>query len=161
MGVGLVLAAAGAIALSIAAWAEYGLGLVPCELCLWERWPYRVLLGLGLLAALSRGRIRQAVVWLCVPVMLAAMGLSLLHVGVEQGWWPSPLPECRAPVFHGGTFAERLAAMPLRPGKPCDAPTYLLAALPVSMTALGGLYAGAVLVIIMSCLALGRRTGRR
>lgn len=161
MGAALVLAASGAIALGIAAWAEYGLGMAPCGLCLWERWPYRVLLGLGVIAALVRGRLRQAVLWLGVPVLLAAIGLSLVHVGVEQGWWPSPLPECQAPVFHGGTFAERLAAMPLRPAKPCDAPAYLAGALPLSMAALDGLYAGVVLVVIMFCLALGRRTGRR
>ncbi|WP_323992190.1 disulfide bond formation protein B [Nguyenibacter sp. L1] len=157
----LTLAAAGAIALGIAEWVEHGLGMAPCGLCLWERWPYRLLIALGILAALARGRGRRGIVWLCVPVLMAACGLSVVHVGVEQGWWPSPLPECRAPVFHGGTFAERLAAMPLRPAKPCDAPTYLISGLKLSMTAMGGLYALGLLGITTSCLVRGRRTDRR
>ncbi|MBB2188291.1 disulfide bond formation protein B [Gluconacetobacter liquefaciens] len=155
------MAVAGAVALGIAAWVEYGLGDVPCGLCLWERWPWRVLVGLGLLAALLRGQGARAMLWLAVPVMLAACGLSAVHVGVEQGWWPSPLPECRAPVFHPGTFAERLAAMPLRPSKPCDAPTYLVGALPLSMAAMDGLYAAGVLAVIAYCLSRGRKRGRR
>lgn len=160
-GPGCVLVAVGAVALGIAAWVEYGLGEVPCGLCLWERWPWRVLVGLGLLAALARGKGARAMLWLAVPVMLAACGLSAVHVGVEQDWWPSPLPECRAPVFHAGTFAERLAAMPLRPSKPCDAPTYLVGALPLSMAAMDGLYAAGVLVVIAYCLSRGRKGGRR
>lgn len=160
-GPGLTLMVAGLAALGIAAWVEYGLGEAPCGLCLWERWPWRVLTVLGLLAALSRGQGARAMLWLGVPVMLAACGLSAVHVGVEQGLWPSPLPECRAPVFHPGTLAERLAAMPLRPSKPCDAPTYLVGALPLSMAAMDGLYAAGVLAVIAYCLSRGRRSGRR
>lgn len=158
---GAMLMVAGLAALGIAAWVEHGLGEVPCGLCLWERWPWRVLAVLGLFAALSRGRVARGLLWLGIPVMLAACGLSAVHVGVEQGWWPSPLPECQAPVFHPGTFAERLAAMPLRPSKPCDAPTYLVGALPVSMAGMDGLYAACVLAVIAYCLARGRRSGRR
>jgi hypothetical protein len=51
--VAICLAAAG---LAAAYGAQYGLHLVPCPLCLWERWPYRVTLGLGLLALLAGGR---------------------------------------------------------------------------------------------------------
>ena len=54
----------------------------------------------------------------------------LVHVGVEQGWWPSPLPECAAPNLGGGTMAERLSRMPLFPSKPCDEPTYVVPGLP-------------------------------
>ncbi|GBQ21346.1 disulfide bond formation protein B [Gluconacetobacter sacchari DSM 12717] len=160
-GPGVVLALAGLAALGVAAWAEHGLGEVPCGLCLWERWPWRVLVVLGLFAALARGQGARAMLWLAVPVMLAACGLSAVHVGVEQGWWPSPLPECRAPVFHPGSFAERLAAMPLRPAKPCDAPNYLIGGLPLSMTAMDGVYAACVLLVIAFCLFRGRRSGRR
>ncbi|WP_240162011.1 disulfide bond formation protein B [Gluconacetobacter azotocaptans] len=159
-GPGLVLAGGGALALGVAEWAEHVLGMVPCGLCLWERWPYRLLLVLGLLAA-AFPPARRWPLRLCVPVLLAACVLSGVHVGVEQGWWPSPLAECQAPVFHGGTFAERLAAMPARPAKPCDAPAYLLDALPLSMTALGGIYALMLLAVTMFVLGRDRRTGSR
>ena len=62
-------------------------------------------------------------------------------MGVEQGWWPSPLPECAAPNLGGGSIAQRLARMPAHPAKPCDDPTYLVPGLPVSMAAGNGLLA--------------------
>ncbi|POF62456.1 disulfide bond formation protein B [Novacetimonas maltaceti] len=155
------MALAGTLALALAWWTEHALGHVPCGLCLWERWPYRVLVGLGIGAMVLPRDAARPVLWCCMPVLLASCGLSVLHVGVEQGWWPSPLPECRAPTFHGGTFAERLAAMPVRPAKPCDAPTYLVAWLPVSMTALSGLYAFMLLLLVPRGLKVkGRFRGR-
>lgn len=71
-----------------------------------------------------------------LAVSACAVGIAGMHVGVEQGWWPSPLSACSAPVFHGGTFAERLASMPARPSKPCDVSDRLVRWLPVSMTTL-------------------------
>ena len=41
--------------------------------------------------------------------------IAAVHVGVEFRWWPSPMPECAAPKFGGGSIADRLASMPLRP----------------------------------------------
>ena len=126
-------AALAGAALGVAVWSETALGLVPCALCLWERWPYRVVAGLCLAALLLPWR-----AWLGMAAVAALVGAGLggLHVGVEQGWWPSPLPECAAPALGGGTMAERLARMPARPAKPCDEPAYLVPGLPVSMAAM-------------------------
>ena len=118
--------------------AERVLGLVPCALCLVERWPYWAALPFAAAAALLPLR---PVLWgvvLCMALSVAAAGV---HVGVEQGWWPSPLPECAAPTLGRGSLADRLAHMPARPAKPCDDPTYLLPGLPVSMAAMNGLLA--------------------
>jgi disulfide bond formation protein DsbB len=76
-----------------------------------------------------------------VLCMVASVAAASVHVGVEQGWWPSPLPECAAPALGTGSIAERLAHMPARPAKPCDDPTYLVPGLPVSMAAMNGLLA--------------------
>ncbi|PYD78003.1 disulfide bond formation protein B [Komagataeibacter sucrofermentans] len=144
----LLMVLAGCAALGVAWWSEYTLGHVPCGLCLWERWPYRVLAGLGLLGLVLPRDAARGALWLCMPVLLVAAFLGGLHVGVEQGWWPSPLPECRAPTFHGGSFAQRLASMPRRPAKPCDAATYLVPGVPLSMAALGGIYALALIPVV-------------
>ena len=140
---------AGVLALGSAAWAQYVRGMVPCQLCLWERWPYRALAAAGLiwlLLALAGRPARRPLAAAVALVLLAALGVAGLHMGVEQGWWPDPVPACAAPHFHGGSIAERLASMPLRPAKPCDAPNRLFEWLPVSMTQLDFLYAGALLV---------------
>ncbi len=135
-GAALAAAAAGGAALGAAFASEWWLGLVPCALCLWERWPYRVLIALGLLALLLRGRAARAALGAAALVALAGAGLGLVHVGVEQGWWPSPLPECAAPSLSGGSIAERLARMPAQPSKPCNEPALLIPGVPVSMAAM-------------------------
>lgn len=117
-----------------AAWvSERGLGLVPCALCLWERWPYRVAIVLGLLALVLPGRAWRWAVRAAAAALLGGAVLAAVHVGVERRWWPSPLPECAAPVLGGGSIADRLARMPATPAKPCDEPALLIPGLPVSM----------------------------
>ena len=137
----VIVAALAAIALGIALGTERWGGLVPCALCLLERWPYRAAILLGLIGAALPARAGRVALWLVVPAMLAGAALGAVHVGVEQGAWTSPLPECAAPRFVSGTVAERLAAMPSRPSKPCDDPTYLIPGVPVSMAALNLLFA--------------------
>ena len=129
-------------ALLVATGSERVLGLVPCALCLVERWPYRVALVFAAVALLPlrRPSLRPAL-WLVLLCMVASLAAASVHVGVEQGWWPSPLPECAAPTLGSGSLADRLAHMPARPAKPCDDPTYLLPAIPVSMAAMNGLLA--------------------
>jgi disulfide bond formation protein DsbB len=137
----ILCALAAALALGIALATERYGGVVPCALCLVERWPYRIGIGLGVVAFVLPVRAARIALVLAALVFLAGAGLGALHVGVEQGYWPSPLPECAAPHVSGGSIAERLASMPLRPSKPCDAPTYLIARLPLSMAAMNLLYA--------------------
>jgi len=130
------MVAASAVALGGALASERWLGLVPCALCLWERWPYRLAIVLGLLALVVPRRFTRWALAAATLAVLAGAGLAALHVGVEQGWWPSPLPECAAPSLGGGSIAERLARMPATVSKPCDEPTYLVPGLPVSMAAM-------------------------
>jgi disulfide bond formation protein DsbB len=140
-GIALLSALAAALALGLALASERWEGLVPCALCLLERWPYRVAIALGLLACVVPHRWARALLVLVVLSMLVSTALAAVHVGVEQRWWPSPLPECAAPSFTGGTIAERLAQMPARPAKPCEDPAFLIPGLPISMAAMNLLYA--------------------
>ncbi len=133
---GLMVAVAAASALVVALAAQHRGGLVPCALCLLERWPWRVAVVLGLLGAALPRRAARWSLGLCIVALLAGAALGATHVGVEQGAWPSPLPECAAPEVRGATSAQLLASMPDRPSKPCDLPTYLVPGLPVSMAAM-------------------------
>jgi disulfide bond formation protein DsbB len=139
--VALVCALAAGLALGLALASERWGGLVPCALCLLERWPCRVAIVLALVAVVVPRGIARALLLLVLLSMLAAAALAVIHVGVEQHAWPSPLPECAAPSFSGGSIAERLAQMPARPAKPCEDATYLIPGLPVSMAAMNLLYA--------------------
>jgi disulfide bond formation protein DsbB len=136
--------AALAAALAIETWG----GLVPCALCLLERWPYRVAIVLALLAAIVPPPIARILLVLVVLTLLADVALGFVHVGVEMHWWPSPLPECAAPRFVGGSIAQRLASMPAHPAKPCDDPSYLIPGLPVSLAAMNLMFALAFAVVL-------------
>ncbi len=137
----LICAIASALALAIALGSERFGGLVPCALCLVERWPYRVALAVGLLGLVLPRPWAWVALTICILAFAAAAAAAFVHVGVEWKFWPSPLPECQGPNFTGMTMAQRLAAMPTTPSKPCDEPTYLLSFLPISMAAMNLLFA--------------------
>lgn len=131
---GLLVAVAALAALGVAYYAEYHLRMVPCPLCLIERWPYRIAAAFGLLAAIAPRRIGRGMLGLAALTMLADAVIAFVHVGVEQGWWPSPLPECNAPPPSFG-------ALPLRPSVSCSRPAFLIPRLPVSMALMDMIYA--------------------
>jgi disulfide bond formation protein DsbB len=110
-------------ALGTAYFAQYVLSMTPCELCLWERWPYRVAIILGILAVFVP---RRVVLGALAGVFLAGAGIGFLHIGVEQNWWNSPLPECNGYLAPG-------APLPMIPATPCDRPVFLMSWLPISM----------------------------
>ena len=88
---------------------QYVGGLVPCELCLYERWPYYAAIALSLLAlAAGRRGIAVAALGLCALFFLANVGLGFYHVGVEQHWFAGPTT-CTGPQL-GATSIEALKA---------------------------------------------------
>jgi disulfide bond formation protein DsbB len=147
---GAIAALAAGLGLCVALGSEWFLGLVPCALCLVERWPYRIAVILAVLAIVSPGGVGLLFLAVTSLAMLGGAGLAAVHVGVEWGLWPSPLPECAAPRLGTGSIAERLAAMPSHPSKPCDDPTYLIPQLPISMAEMNFLYA----LLISALLAI-------
>jgi disulfide bond formation protein DsbB len=149
---GILTAVTALIALGVAYFAQYILLLTPCELCLWERWPYRIVAVLGLLAAMGRPRTTRILLGLAGLVMLADVAVAGLHVGVEFGWWPSPLPECNGDLTLG-------AALPMIPATPCDRPVYLIHFLPISMAQMD-FCAAALFAILLLVYAVRRKTRR-
>lgn len=147
-----VLLAAAAAVFLIVWWVQDIRGIMPCGLCLWERWPWRVVAVIGLVALIVPRRFARLVAATGILPLLTSVGLVVMHAGVEWQLWPSPLPECQAAHLHGTTLAQRLASMPLMPGKPCDAPTYLFDWLPLSMTVCGGIGALCVLAALLAAL---------
>lgn len=83
---GLAVAALSAFTLGMAFIAQYGFGLAPCELCLWQRWPYAAAIAFGL-AALALPRWRASLLALAGLSILVSGGIAVFHVGVEEKWW--------------------------------------------------------------------------
>jgi disulfide bond formation protein DsbB len=138
----LLIAVLAAAAPLFAQGSETWWGLAPCALCLWQRWPYWAAAGLAAVAAFLPAGARRVVLALAGVAALVSGAIAVLHVGVEWGWWPSPLPGCQAPTARpGSSVDDLLRSMPAAPTKPCDAPTYLIPGLPVSMAAMNLIYA--------------------
>ncbi|CAK7193183.1 hypothetical protein COMNV_01397 [Commensalibacter sp. Nvir] len=146
---------AGLLALAFAWFLEDIWYMSPCGMCLLERWPYRLMVVFGIIAYFSKSR---WIIGLILILILASLGLSFVHIGVEQGWWLSPLPECRMQMSTNQNIETQFANMPMRPSKPCDLPSYLFTWLPVSLTMMNGLYSLALLVIVLILLSSTRRT---
>jgi disulfide bond formation protein DsbB len=98
-------------------------------------------------------------------LLLSAAGLAAFasgaiggfHVGVEQGWWPSPLPGCAAPVAGGAmSIDDMMRALAPAPNKPCDAATYLIPALPLSMAAMNLIYGAGLGLLALALARKGR-----
>ncbi|WP_206931297.1 disulfide bond formation protein B [Roseococcus thiosulfatophilus] len=123
--------------------------LVPCELCLWQRWPYWAAAALALAAHFVA---RRRLLWAAGAACLVSAAIAGFHVGVEFRWWPSPLPGCAAPTAGGAmTVEQMMASLAAAPTKPCDEPVWLIPGVPLSMAALNLIYglslAGLALVI--------------
>ncbi|UPY38621.1 disulfide bond formation protein B [Sediminicoccus sp. KRV36] len=118
--------------------SEGWFGLAPCELCLWQRWPYWVAGGFALVAIFMWRRPALRLAGLAAG---ASAAIAAFHLGVEFGWWPSPLPGCQAPSASGMASVEELMrSLAPTPNKPCDQPAYLITGLPLSMAGMNLIY---------------------
>jgi disulfide bond formation protein DsbB len=88
----ILLALCGSTALFLGALAfQYFGGLQPCHLCLLQRWPHRVAIGLGLVAlVIPASMLTRLLVLAGGLTSLVGAGLGLYHTGVEKHWWQGP-----------------------------------------------------------------------
>ena len=149
--IGILTAIAALAALGVAYYAEFVLHLIPCPLCYIERWPYRIVIVLGILAAFAPPRAGRVLLVLAALVLLGDVAIAFVHVGAEQHWWNSPLPECNAPPPGFG-------ALPLHPSASCDRPTYMIPGLPISMATMDLGYALAFALAILAYLKRSTRS---
>lgn len=87
---GFVLAVSAGI-LSATLLSQYWGGLIPCELCIFERWPWTAAITISLLALLVGSR--RSLPWVALIlglVFAAGSALAAYHVAVEQHWVAGP-----------------------------------------------------------------------
>ena len=83
---------------------QYVVGVLPCEMCYWQRWPFDAAIVTGLGAALlfymhviDRDSVRL-LVWLTLLLIVVTAGIGAWQAGVEWRWWPGP-SSCTGPRF--------------------------------------------------------------
>jgi disulfide bond formation protein DsbB len=91
------------------------LGIVPCPLCLEQRYAYYLAIPLGLLIALAARSgapkpLLLAGLAILVLASLANAGLGTYHAGVEWGFWKGPT-DCSGPVVNLGSATDLLSRL--------------------------------------------------
>ncbi|MCC5989102.1 MAG: disulfide bond formation protein B [Pararhodobacter sp.] len=93
-----------AVLLAGALYFELVMGLLPCELCLWQRWPHGAAVALGVLVWAAP----LAPVFLAGAAAAATSGvIGVYHTGVERGWFEGPAA-CSGGIDVGRLSAEEL-----------------------------------------------------
>ncbi|MEP2782802.1 MAG: disulfide bond formation protein B [Pseudoruegeria sp.] len=83
----VLLAAAGSMSLLLGAWGFQALGYAPCKMCIWQRWPHGIAVGLGILFVLLGTR---ALIALGAISAAATGAIGVYHSGIERGLWEGP-----------------------------------------------------------------------
>lgn len=147
----------GAAALGGAWIFQLGLGLVPCPLCLEQRYAYYAVIPLTLLLALAAGKLPPAVLRaglvLAALAMLGNAGLGVYHAGVEWGFWAGPT-DCSGPVLDLGKAKSLLDQLDTIKVVRCDEVQWRF--LGLSLAGYNALISLAMAVIAVS----GARRGR-
>lgn len=85
----VLVVAAATIAGALA--SQHVFGLVPCKLCLWQRWPYYAGVPLAAATALAPGSSLRRLGLACLALLFTASAvLGIYHAGAEWGFWPGP-----------------------------------------------------------------------
>ena len=81
------LAASGSALLLAGAYLFQFLGYLPCQMCLWQRWPHMAAIAIGVAAFLMPSR---AWAWAGALAASITAAIGLFHTGVERDWWEGP-----------------------------------------------------------------------
>ena len=100
-------------------------GLVPCEMCRWQRWPHYAAIVIAALAFAVRHRPSRMLLVLFAAVLIALSGaIGVFHAGVEYHWWQG-ITACTAGATPGDPMAMLEEAL-RRPLVRCDAAQWTL-----------------------------------
>lgn len=111
----VLLGLASTAALASAYALQYLAGFEPCQMCYWQRYPYVAVIAVAVIGVASRF-VRLGLL-VTLALFLVGTGLSVWHVGVEQGIFALPT-DCVA----GGTATtvEELRALIMTAPPTCD-----------------------------------------
>lgn len=113
-----LLASVGALATAFT--SQYVFGLWPCVLCLYQRWPYAVVIAIALIGISLRRKVGSgALLVLCAIGFATTAAIGGFHVGVEQGWWEGTA-ECVGDTSKALSLQDLKAQIMSAPVVRCD-----------------------------------------
>lgn len=135
--------------------SQYLGGLIPCEMCHWQRWPHYAAIIVALLSfAVPRGAVRFGLIALAALLIATSGAIGVFHAGVEYHWWQG-ITACSTEVT-GGDPMEMLTAAIRKPLVRCDSAQWSLFGISLAgynaILSLGG-------ALVISGLLSGRKAG--
>ncbi|MGE0724898.1 MAG: disulfide bond formation protein B [Alphaproteobacteria bacterium] len=143
----LVVLATGIGTLGGALAFQYIGGLAPCDLCLWQRWPWAIALAVAagaLLLGRARERLHRPIAVVLGLLFVVSLGLGLYHVAVEQHWIAGPTA-CSAPLTGARSPAELERMILGRPVVRCDEIPWSLG--PISLAGFNAIFSALLAII--------------
>ena len=138
------------VALLAGAWGFQLIGgLIPCEMCHWQRWPHYAAVVIAALAFVVRGVTgRRLLVALAALAIAVSGAIGVYHAGVEYGWWQGAT-ECTSTLANTGSAADMLNAIMAAPIVRCDQPQWTLWG--VSLAGFNAIFSlgGAILIALL------------
>jgi disulfide bond formation protein DsbB len=149
---------AAALMLSVALIGQYGFDLYPCELCIYQRYPYAALVLLGVAAFFIRKPSwLKPMAWLGALLFAVDAGIAFYHSGVELGWFKG-LSGCSNDPSQDMTLEEMRAAIMNAPLVTCD--QAMIEVLGLSMAAWNGIAAAVMaLSMVVILIKINRKSG--
>ena len=116
----IIVVSVGALAFAFA--AQYGYGLEPCILCIYQRVPFAINIVFGLLAffLVSRNNMQLWLLRLSGLVFFVGACIAFYHVGVEQHWWQSAASCGGKPITSAVMPNQLLKSLQQIQPKACD-----------------------------------------
>ncbi|MEZ5815186.1 MAG: disulfide bond formation protein B [Alphaproteobacteria bacterium] len=96
------LTAISVVSLLAALGSEVFLGLEPCILCVYQRFPYLAVIVFGTAGLALKKRfppLPRLMIGVSGVTFLINSGIAFYHTGVEQKWWKSAVEGCAVPHF--------------------------------------------------------------
>ncbi len=100
---------------------EFIMGLYPCELCLYQRIPWLLLIGICSLGIIYKRHLHlvNILIIMAMIILMISAALAVFHVGVEQHWWQG-FSSCSINSAMPNTLLDLKAAIMTAPVIRCD-----------------------------------------
>ena len=135
-----------------ALWSQYVGGLMPCALCLWQRWPHIIIVLLAVFALFVR--MPRLVLTAIAITAATSVILAAYHTGVEWQLWSGPAG-CTANLTISGDLTSLTDSLLSTQVVRCDEVAWSF--LGLSMAGWNSLFSLDVCLIALICLSHGKR----